>query len=306
MCCFAGPVRDVSNTRIFARLTGNGSQFICYQMEFASDKPNAMILPLPTKVGAGEEDIKFMDLSKYENFFKDLDRGFPDNRPMADSKSRITSAAVDPAPLKVHEVGDFIASFVPNMKDFDRLDPQFAIPSSTWEKIPAYADFSFAVFQLKELQGSTHPMAFEFKTRHPDRIFFPTIHIHDGEVHDEEHFQHRLYCQDPAFDQWTAGTKYTQTTDRKTGLVRSERTAANFVDIARTRGIVDADLHVHRKTMNGRFQNTDVVLQTRQPAVIGANHLPTIRTLTAASMFLPLSWIMKRRIELSAKSQQAN
>ena len=31
--------------------------------------------------------------------------------------------------------------------------------------------------------GRVHPMAFEFPTRSPDEIFFPTAHIHDGACH---------------------------------------------------------------------------------------------------------------------------
>ncbi len=47
MCCFAQSVQSVANTRIFARLTGQGGQFLVYQMDYQSLTPNAMILPLP-------------------------------------------------------------------------------------------------------------------------------------------------------------------------------------------------------------------------------------------------------------------
>ena len=47
MCCFSQPVRHVSNTEIFARLSGLGTQFLVYQMTFASDGPNAMVTLLP-------------------------------------------------------------------------------------------------------------------------------------------------------------------------------------------------------------------------------------------------------------------
>ena len=42
-----------------------------------------------------------------------------------------------------------------------------------------------------------HPMAMEFNTRHPDTLFFPTLHIHDGAVHAEEDYDHTLYFQEP-------------------------------------------------------------------------------------------------------------
>ena len=44
MCCFTQPVERVGKTRIFTRLTGEGSQFIAYQMEYESKTKNAMIL----------------------------------------------------------------------------------------------------------------------------------------------------------------------------------------------------------------------------------------------------------------------
>ena len=42
---------------------------------------------------------------------------------------------------------------------------------------------------------TVHPMAFEFPRRAPAALFFPTVHIHDGEVHETAMFDHRLYCQ---------------------------------------------------------------------------------------------------------------
>ena len=186
MCCFAKPVIDVGKTGIFGRLSGEGTQFLVYEMEYESRVPNAMILPLPTAKNATEESVNFIDLSNYKDIFKDLNRAFPAIAPPPSKNA--TRGALDSAmaskTLEVQEVGDFVASVVPTVNDFERLDQQFVIPKKTWEKIPRYEDYSFAVFQLKELKGKPHPMAFEFKTRFEDKIFFPTVHIHDGEVHD--------------------------------------------------------------------------------------------------------------------------
>src|SRR5581483_11470974 len=104
------------------------------------------------------------------------------------------------APLEVHDVGDYIASFVPTVDDFERLDPRFSISKQVWSAIPAYADYGFAVFQLRELSGSTHPIAFEFQTRLSDALYFPTVHIHDGTVHEKDNFDHVLYLQEEQFD----------------------------------------------------------------------------------------------------------
>jgi hypothetical protein len=40
-----------------------------------------------------------------------------------------------------------------------------------------------------------HPMAFSFPRRDRDRLFFPTVHVHDGRVMAEAAFDHALYCQ---------------------------------------------------------------------------------------------------------------
>ena len=37
-------------------------------------------------------------------------------------------------------------------------------------------------------------MAFDFP-RAAKKLFFPTVHIHDGKVHDKADFDHALYCQ---------------------------------------------------------------------------------------------------------------
>ena len=93
------------------------------------------------------------------------------------------------------EVGSFVASFVPTVKDFSRLDEQFRLPDGTWDKLPAYKDYGFAVFKLKKGEQKVHPMAFEFPRADKTRLFFPTVHIHDGKVHDQAGFDHVLYCQ---------------------------------------------------------------------------------------------------------------
>src|SRR5688500_5438397 len=117
MCCFSGAVRSVANTNIYARLSKE-AQYLVYSMEYAADQPVAMILPLP--VGARTDSaVRFISLKDYPHFFTDLRRGFPVPR---SSPGRRPTGAPPPAaaaPLPVHEVGDFVASFVPTLADFD-------------------------------------------------------------------------------------------------------------------------------------------------------------------------------------------
>ncbi|MEM7478665.1 MAG: hypothetical protein AAF483_27085, partial [Planctomycetota bacterium] len=120
MCCFAGPVKSVTNTNLFARLTGKGTQMLAYQMDFVTEKANAMILPIPVGKPAREDSLRFISLKDYDDFFTDLDNAFPEITPPSRSLggrfSEPTDSLVDE--LVVHEVGDFVASFVPTMKDF--------------------------------------------------------------------------------------------------------------------------------------------------------------------------------------------
>ena len=189
MCIFSRPVGHVAATRIFARSLPDGSQALAYSMNVELGEPTAMILPLPIPPGSGEDAIRFVDLSGYPTFFEDVSKAFPAPAP---ALGRMLAAQAAPVrTLKVHKVGSFVASFVPSLNDFSRLDECFRLPASVASKLP-YEDWGFAVFQLEDKRGllggakrqTIHPMAFVFPRRDPRTLFFPTKHVHDGAVHD--------------------------------------------------------------------------------------------------------------------------
>lgn len=310
MCIFAQPVVSVTDTNIFARQLAGGWQSLVYQMNFASQSKNAIILPIPVQLLSKNEDsLEFISMKEYGSFFTDLDRLFPlalPNRPF--SRGGVDHAVDSPkSTLRVQEVGDFVASFVPTISDFDRLDKQFRLPQESWDQIPAYADYGFAVFQLKSLVGKPHPMAFKFKSQlnatQPGSVFFPTVHIHDGEVHDRESFDHTLYLQSPEFDQ--ACGPYVQSArhvdDGATGYTRSKWAAARFCDIEKSQGILDAQGLVHRHEMRGVFKNTDVVANLSSS--IKKAGFPSVNqsmtALAAASGFAGMKWFFDRRERVS-------
>lgn len=310
MCIFAQPVLSVSGTKIFGRLDGQGNQFVAYQMEYATTEKNAMILTIPTKLGTSESSVQFVDLSGYDNFFKHLNNAFP--APVPPSMPLSRSGWVEPtdSALVVHKVGSFVASIVPQLSDFSRLDSQFQIAPETWAKIPLYRDYSFVVFQLEALDGKPHPMAFKFPTRHTEQVFFPTVHIHDGEVHSREKFDHTLYCQDPMLDKATGS--YTNKKDDATGLTRSKQVAEKSVFIDKSRGVVAANQLLHRKRMRGMLKNADVFVSVRNENPLLGWSLPramqtplALGTLGTASALgctaLPLAWILRRRAKLLAQ-----
>ncbi len=250
MCCFSRPVDMVRATRIFARMSEPSRQALAYQMEFSSKEDLAMILPLPVGGDAGEDALKFINLEGYPKFFDDLRSGFPRPKTLA-GPSRAGGLADNSAPLKVEQVGAFEASFVPTAADFDRLDARFSIRKEIWDKIPLYADYGFAVFKLRKGKHEAHPMAFTFPTRHADKLFFPTVHIHDGEVHEKEEFDHELYCQ-----------------VNRTGLFaltrwdESPSPAGSFTKPDESKQLLIKDKHVYRRELRGMLENEDVMLGT--------------------------------------------
>jgi hypothetical protein len=253
MCCFSGNVQSVSNTRIFARSSVEGRQFLVYEMTFSAREDLAMILPIPVPPGSPEDAVRFLSLKDYPEFFGDLQKGFPAPQ-VATPKAEDGSPSPAQAPrLKVVEVGSFEASFVPAVKDFSRLDARFRLPEAVWANLPAYKDFGFAVFKLKKGGGAVHPMAFEFPRRAPAELFLPTVHIHDGKVHDRAAFDHALYCQKGTDEGWNV-----------LEWEESPGHASGFMNLEKASGLVVGAAHVYRRDLRGEAKNEDTILKPAQ------------------------------------------
>ncbi len=248
MCCFTNAV-SVSHTSIFARDAGNDRQFLVYAMKVKAAAEVAMVLPIPVPRGSGEQAVTFIDLSDYPLIFADLfsAMGFMG---FAGSIDGAKPAPAAPTPLVVQQVGAFEASFVPTIADFNRLDQRFQLPAGTWEKLPAYRDYGFAVFKLKAGEQKIHPMAFSFPRSDPSALFFPTVHIHDGAVHEQADFDHTLFAQ--------TGDRHPQGAE---AWAESQALAGREVDIKRAAGIVAGDQHVYYRTLKGKLPNQDTVLK---------------------------------------------
>lgn len=206
-----------------------------------------MILPLPVRADAGEKAVTFISLEEYPQFFTDLERGFPALRSFSLGPTGCATTRAPAAKIEVIQVGSFEASFVPTIADFTRLDERFRLPVGTWEKLPAYRHYGFAVFKLKPGAKTVHPMAFSFPRANIGSLFFPTVHIHDGKVHERAGFDHILYSQHGESD-----------TARLTDWRESPKLARDFVKVAQANGIVAADRHCHRRALRGQLENRDV------------------------------------------------
>ena len=241
MCCFSRPVDLVADTNIFARPSRAGRQFLVYSMRFKAGEELAMILPIPTPRATAEDAVKFLNLEKYPEFFTEMASGFP--LPVPAGRAKKDAPTLQAPKLVVVEVGSFVASFVPSVKDFARLDERFRLPAGTWDRLPQYRDWGFAVFQLKKGDQKVHPMAFEFPRADTRRLFFPTVHIHDGKVHDRARFDHWLYCQG------AGGMMDWSESAQPAGLFMKKLGGAH--------GIVDPQAHVYRRRLNGVLKNED-------------------------------------------------
>jgi hypothetical protein len=231
----------VADTNIFARSSKEGRQFLVYSMRLSAKEELAMILPVPVPKNPKEDAVRFINLEKYEDFFNDLRAGFPAKGGLTKSDSRAHATLG----LEVVDVGSFQASFVPAAKDFVRLDERFRLPSGVWDKLPTYKDYGFVVFQLKKGKQKVHPMAFEFPRAHPGRLFFPTVHIHDGKVHAEARFDHLLYCQ--MSDKETVPVTWLEST----------QPAGLFMKMDDAQGLLDKDRHCYQLELRGKHKNVD-------------------------------------------------
>lgn len=245
MCCFSRPVEAVSGTTIFARPASGGRQLLAYAMRVKAVEPLAMVLPLPTPPRPAEDAVRFIALDKYPTLFADLAAAFV--TPPSRSKGEALGAPAPRPGLAVVEVGSFVASFVPTLADFARLDEQFRMPPGTWEGLPQYKGYGFAVFQLKPGDQAVHPMAFEFPRADPRRLFFPTVHVHDGKVHPRAGFDHMLYAQPGK------GA-------RPGGWEAANRPVERVVDVGRAKGLVAAGEPLVRRRLAGRLPNADTYL----------------------------------------------
>lgn len=271
---------NVSKTSIFASHTKPGYQSIVYSLSIQSDRSAAMILPLPVQKGSGEEALRFIDMSSYADFFDDLSRICQPEFQMA-TFALCEDLEVAPASiLAVHEVGDYEASYVPTMADFDRLDPRFRLSEDVWKKMPDYSDYGFAVFQLKltlNKENDVHPMAFEFPTRDSDKLFYPTVHVHDGDYHNEAGFYHTFYCQrqnaraefkyqrDLLENQpVTPASDYDPNDLSKLGgyewFLTSGDIARHLLPMEKTENLINPDSKIYGMTLFGQYPNRDIWL----------------------------------------------
>jgi hypothetical protein len=259
MCCFsvATPIGwfarlfqkpvHVSATNIFTRMVAPGVQALAYSMDLDTRSPVAMVLPLPVAPGSGEDAVTFVDLSEHPQMFVQLAQLFEVGPPLA-AKGGFQFVSRSAPTLVVHKVGSFVASYVPTRADFARLDPRFRLPEVLFDAVPHYADYGFAVFQLDPGKVTVHPMALKFPTRDPEKLFFPTVHVHDGTFHTTAKFDHALYFQTPRCTKRPDTAPFGNFEDAAVGWIEPSKDYA---------GLVLPQQVMLRRTLHGKLANAD-------------------------------------------------
>jgi energy-coupling factor transporter ATP-binding protein EcfA2 len=148
----------------------------------------------------------------------------------------------------------------------DRLDARFRLAPAILQALVARERFGFAVFQLRGLTPTpapslpwwrqvfaperapphrakdVHPMALTFRTRTPETLFLPTVHVHDGTLPETASFDHTLFVQGSADETW-----YPSAAPPSDDLVR------------RAQGVLAGGERVWRLDLKGERPNRDVL-----------------------------------------------
>jgi hypothetical protein len=245
MCIFTGNVEEVGSTKIFVSDLGE-QHCTAYEMKLNKHHKNvAMVLPVPSN---DIEFFEFVSLKECPNFFKELDKCFPER------KLRSASVASRMLSLPVFEVGDFIASIVPNRSAFLKLDEQFRLSMDVWKALPKYSDWMYAVFQLKKgLTNIEHPIAYKYKPLNSEQLFFPTIHVHEGHPEDKSYYDHTLYYQSLG--------KFTGDAPEKWETSRSPKQYTSD-EFKKSQEFVNDDKAIVCRRIDGYQNNTDLFLQS--------------------------------------------
>lgn len=252
MCMFSQPIVHVGSTRILVTALSDSVHATVYRMSYEASAAVAMILPVPVLKGTGDDAITFVDLSDCRDFFPQLDLCFPLSRGRGSGGYGGGGDSIPRSVLAVHEVGDYVASYVPSISEFNRLDPRFRLPPAAWETLPDYRDFGFAVFQLQPggEPRDVHPIAYRYPAERPGELFFPTVHLHDGgPAHPRADFDHILYSQpfrEHSIDDedfWRFGA-----------ILPRE-----VMDVGRTKGLIAGDRRIGRLVLEGEYPNGDLV-----------------------------------------------
>lgn len=180
MCIFAGDV-NVGKTRIAVALCAPGRQFTMYENAVDSDRPNAMILPVPGDAA----HVELVDMSTVHSPWEKLEDATPRGKGGSgkDEYDLAEFAAIDEEPpLEVHQVGAYRCSLAPSIGDLKR-SLEIELPPNIEAILGEHygTGYCFLICQFDAAQNiNMHPIAYTHDIAAGGSLFIPTRHAHGG------------------------------------------------------------------------------------------------------------------------------
>jgi hypothetical protein len=264
MCIISGPVNSVKSTKIFvAPSLSFERQLTVYRNEVATEAQNLMILPVPHP-----ETVQFeLDVMKYKNLFKDVEKSFHtfyyESLCMSDTRS-----GVFPTSLKVVNVGSYKASVADSVDDLTRLDPSvFAVlnPELIAMLREMYGkEMGFVCCILKKGGNKYQPIAYSHKRAEGSTLFVPTKHYHVEDTSSMEHsFANSRFHSNKWADDWdheiysictTADSAHKQSREQRVPKDYNELKWDQFPSDFRWK----SGQRLHAWCVSGEFPNVDL------------------------------------------------
>lgn len=191
MCC-TFEKSEMSNTRIYvgeAQRQGKLVHVLAYQNTAISKGPNAMVLPFPTEVKMGQENV--IDTTKFKNFLEDIGEASRAIMKSAGSRGMTLGAAsfdADGLRAEVFDSGSYTVVLATNVWQIPE-----ALSRVPAERRPSVSsDFLIGYNELYDGQpiavccwdGSieAEPMLWWYEPSNSNALFIPTMDAHDGKA----------------------------------------------------------------------------------------------------------------------------
>lgn len=184
MAIFPEPFPFVGAALLYTRRRG-AHQVMVFQVTLKSRRATSVFLPLPV-VESELDKVRIINMDAYLSFFTDLSRG-----------------AGQPEP-QLMPVGGESASISLSAGTPD-------LPRPFLRHWPGYRSYAFLQLDVQPSVVRSHLVACSFPSRHPDALYFPTLHSVSGDKQPSVSFDCMLFAQTDAGsppDSWWRQTRH--------------------------------------------------------------------------------------------------
>lgn len=182
--CISVNKAKLSGTKIMSLPLENGNHFLAYsnKVQNQSDRPNAMILPIPGKV----KQEWFYNTEKYKNFLEEITEKCDHEQDYLGIRSRGISKGFKS--LSHFDLGMYhivisdsflgVLEYIAGLPEHKRPEISQELQKFFYEK---YSGWSFAVCMFSSYKAiDAQPIALEYTPFNYDLLYFPTVDAHDG------------------------------------------------------------------------------------------------------------------------------